>query len=65
MRKCDLVGRYSNPNSDHGKSAVPGMPMVVVVVVSAVVLPTCSGMVADAINVRFVLDIGDDKEIDN
>ena len=66
MRKCDLVGRYSNPNSDHGKSAVPGMPMVVVVV--SVVLPT-SGMVADAIDVRFLLDVGDDDdddgEIDN
>lgn len=65
MRKCDLVVRYSNPNSDHGKSAVPGMPIVVVV---SVVLPT-SGMVADAINVRFLLDIGDDDdddgEIDN
>ncbi len=26
IRKCDFVGRYSNPNSDHGKSAVPGAP---------------------------------------
>ena len=66
MRKCDLVVRYSNPNSDHGKSAVPGMPMAVVV--ASVVLPT-SGMVADAIDVRFLLDVGgdhdDDGEIDN
>lgn len=31
--KCDLVGRNSNPNSDHGKFAVPGVPISLLSVV--------------------------------